>query len=107
MQKATNIKYSKTKEISPDQIIPLYKQNDWSSAKKPNKLHKALINSHSLVSAWSKNQLIGIGNAISDGYLVSFITRTSLYFPHFRTGELARISLSYSQKNMKTTINIC
>lgn len=75
MLKATNIKYSKTKEISPDQIIPLYKQNNWSSAKKPNKLYRALINSHSLVSAWNKNQLVGIGNAISDDYLV-------VYYPH-------------------------
>lgn len=75
MQKETKIKYSETKDISRGQIIPLYEQNEWSSAEKPNKLHKALINSHSLVSAWKNGQLVGIGNAISDGHLV-------VYYPH-------------------------
>ncbi len=35
----------------------------------------ALRNSHSLVTARTEGKLIGIGNAISDGYLV-------VYFPH-------------------------
>ena len=73
--KRTQIEYSETRDISRDQIISLYKQNEWSSAEKPDKLHKALLNSHSLVSAWKNDQLVGVGNAISDGYLV-------VYYPH-------------------------
>lgn len=38
-------------------------------------LYNALINSHSLFSAWDKDRLVGIGNAISDGYL-------AVYYPH-------------------------
>jgi GNAT superfamily N-acetyltransferase len=38
-------------------------------------LYKALQHSHSLVSAWLGDKLVGIGNAISDGYLV-------VYYPH-------------------------
>lgn len=33
------------------------------------------INSHSLISAWNNEQLVGIANAISDGFLV-------VYYPH-------------------------
>jgi GNAT superfamily N-acetyltransferase len=66
---------SETRNIKADEIIELYKANNWSSAEKPTALYKALINSHSLISAWHKNKLIGIGNAISDGYLV-------VYYPH-------------------------
>lgn len=33
------------------------------------------MNSHSLVTAWESEELIGIGNAISDGHLV-------VYYPH-------------------------
>lgn len=38
-------------------------------------LRTALANSHSLVSAWKNSNLIGLGNAISDGSVV-------VYYPH-------------------------
>lgn len=63
------------KEIDPDQILELYRANNWSSANKPENLVKGLKNSHSLVSAWYNGQLVGLGNALSDGYLV-------VYYPH-------------------------
>lgn len=66
---------SETREIEIEQIIALYKANDWSSADKPNELYNALLNSHSFITAWNDNKLIGLGNAISDGHLV-------VYYPH-------------------------
>ena len=64
-----------TREIQRDQLIELYRRNRWSSAEKPDLLYKALINSHTLVSAWVDKRMVGIANAISDGYLV-------VYYPH-------------------------
>jgi GNAT superfamily N-acetyltransferase len=58
-----------------NQIVELYDLNDWSAADKPEKLFLALQNSHKLVTAWQDKQLVGLGNAISDGHLV-------VYFPH-------------------------
>lgn len=69
------IRFSESKEISIEKIIPLYHLNGWSSANKPEALHNALLNSHSLISAWKNKQLVGIANAISDGFLV-------VYYPH-------------------------
>ena len=69
------IKISDTRDIAIEQIIELYKANEWSSAEKPNQLYNGLINSHSLITAWDDNQLVGLGNAISDGFLV-------VYYPH-------------------------
>ena len=66
---------SETREIPIEQIIELYKANEWSSANKPEQLYQALMHSHSLISAWDNGKLVGIGNAISDGYLV-------VYYPH-------------------------
>ena len=66
---------SETKDIDLKKIVQLYSANGWSSADKPDQLYNALMNSHSLVSAWKNDELIGIGNAISDGYLV-------VYYPH-------------------------
>ena len=61
--------------IGTDEVIALYRANGWSSAEEPEKLIPALNNSDSLVTARVSGQLIGIGNAISDGFLV-------VYYPH-------------------------
>jgi GNAT superfamily N-acetyltransferase len=66
---------SETKEINIEDILILYKANEWSSANKPNELHKALLNSETLITAWEGKKLVGLGNAISDGFL-------TVYYPH-------------------------
>ncbi|MEL7123211.1 MAG: GNAT family N-acetyltransferase [Bacteroidota bacterium] len=70
-----DIQLKEDKTISIKQIVELYKLNKWSAANKPEALYKALQNSHSLISAWDGIQLVGLGNAISDGHLV-------VYYPH-------------------------
>ncbi len=69
------IRISQTELPTQAQVVALYRANDWSSAQKPDLLMQALENSHSLVTAWSGDRLVGLGNAISDGYLV-------VYYPH-------------------------
>lgn len=69
------ITISDTRNINLEDIMNLYKANEWSSAVKPTELYNALMHSHSLISAWDDDKLVGIGNAISDGYLV-------VYYPH-------------------------
>ncbi|MES9861215.1 MAG: GNAT family N-acetyltransferase [Candidatus Thiodiazotropha sp. LLP2] len=62
-------------KIEEKEVVDLYRANEWSSAEKPKPLLLALQNSHTLVTARLDGQLIGIGNAISDGHLV-------VYYPH-------------------------
>jgi GNAT superfamily N-acetyltransferase len=69
------ITYSDTRDVDRDQIVALYRANHWSSAEKPRELHQALVSSHTLVTAWDGPELVGLGNAISDGSLV-------VYYPH-------------------------
>lgn len=64
-----------SKTLDEEKVLELYKANSWSSAKKPSELLNALKNSHSVVTVWDNLRLIGLGNAISDGYLV-------VYYPH-------------------------
>jgi len=70
-----NIAISLNDDIASEEVVALYKANQWSSADKPSELMKALRNSHSLVTARVDGKLVGIGNAISDGHLV-------VYYPH-------------------------
>ncbi|WDF62392.1 GNAT family N-acetyltransferase [Flavobacterium sp. KACC 22763] len=64
-----------TRDINIDDILVLYKANGWSSASKPNELYNGLLNSETLVTAWEGKKLVGLGNAISDGFL-------TVYYPH-------------------------
>ena len=69
------IEIKDTRDIPEDQLLVIYRLNKWSSADKPELLHKALKNSHALISAWVDDKMVGVANAISDGYLV-------VYYPH-------------------------
>lgn len=62
-------------ELIENEVLEIYEGNDWSSAKKPDVLLAALKNSHSLLTARISGKLVGLANAIADGYLV-------VYFPH-------------------------
>ncbi len=70
-----NVQLRETKEVPQRAIVGLYRSVGWSSAEKPDALHKALCNSDTLVTAWDGHRLVGLANAISDGHLV-------VYYPH-------------------------
>lgn len=70
-----NIAISLQDSIEEAEVIALYRANHWSAAEKPEQLLAALRHSDSLVTARNNGQLIGLGNAISDGFLV-------VYYPH-------------------------
>jgi len=69
------IKIRETIGVKKEDVIAIYKANHWSSAEKPDLLYKALLNSHSFITAWDGERLVGLGNALSDGHLV-------VYYPH-------------------------
>jgi GNAT superfamily N-acetyltransferase len=70
-----NITISETRELKIEDILNLYKANDWSSAEKPTQLYNGLLNSETLITAWHDTKLVALGNAISDGHL-------TVYYPH-------------------------
>ncbi|PKO71771.1 MAG: GNAT family N-acetyltransferase [Betaproteobacteria bacterium HGW-Betaproteobacteria-14] len=69
------IEVSLNDKIEVEEVLAIYRANNWSSADKPEHLLAALRNSHSLVTARVSGLLVGIANAISDGHLV-------VYYPH-------------------------
>jgi GNAT superfamily N-acetyltransferase len=69
------VRYSESRDLPIESVLSLYSANGWSSAQKPELLHKGLLASHTLITAWDGSKLVGLGNAISDGYLV-------VYYPH-------------------------
>lgn len=69
------IELKEIKNIPFAKILALYKANNWSAADKPKALEQALQHASTLVSAWHNEELVGLGTALSDGFLV-------VYYPH-------------------------
>ena len=72
---AVRVRYRATKSLPRAEVLRLYRSVQWSAARKPDRLMRALKRSHSVVTAWVKGSLVGLGNALSDGSLV-------VYYPH-------------------------
>jgi ribosomal protein S18 acetylase RimI-like enzyme len=49
----------------------------------PDLLHKALLESHSLITAWDGDRLVGLGNSLSDGHLVVYYSHL-LVLPEYQ-----------------------
>jgi GNAT superfamily N-acetyltransferase len=69
------IQYSDGRKPTKADVVELYRAVSWSATDKPDALYSGLLGSHSLVTAWAAEELVGLGNAISDGHLV-------VYYPH-------------------------
>ena len=46
------IKYTEEKTFTQDQVQELFKSVGWFSAEYPQRLHKALMNSQTVLTAW-------------------------------------------------------
>jgi GNAT superfamily N-acetyltransferase len=94
------IQYRDTIDVPLEAVLELYRANHWSSANKPDKLHQALLHSHSLVTAWIGDRLVGLANAISDGFLVVYYSHVVVHPDYQRTGigreMMARLMKRYT-----------
>ena len=91
------IQISEQKQIDKDKILDLYRQNKWSSADKPDELIKALDNSHSLISAWDGDKLVGLANSISDGHLVVYYSHL-LILPEYQGKGIGKMIMKKFQE---------
>jgi GNAT superfamily N-acetyltransferase len=66
------IEYSYTKEIDEAKLQDLFLSNKWDSGNYPDKLRKALIGSHQVITAWDGDKLVGLMNTLSDGIMNVF-----------------------------------
>lgn len=68
------LEYKAIKDIDKEKLVELFSSVGWESAKYPDKLYHAIKNSDLVVSAWNRDELVGLISAISDGYINVFIT---------------------------------
>lgn len=69
-----NIEYKENVIPNQKDILELYKSVNWGHANCPNSTFQSIKCSSYVVTAWKDSILIGLGRAISDGYI-------TVYFP--------------------------
>ena len=66
------ITYKFTKDFSCEQLQDLFRSVGWLSGNYPQRLKRALYNSATVISAWDRDVLIGLINALDDGELTAY-----------------------------------
>lgn len=67
------ITYTEEKKFTQDQIQELFQSVNWISSEYPQRLHKALMNSSTVITAWEGNQLAGLIRVLDDSELLAQI----------------------------------
>jgi GNAT superfamily N-acetyltransferase len=69
------MRFSSDRNVSGSDLVDLFASLEWSSAKYPEKLERAVAQSHSVRTLWDGDLLVGLVTAVSDGALC-------VYFPY-------------------------
>lgn len=67
------IAYSEEKKFTVKQIQELFLSVGWVSGQYPTRLHKALMNSSTVISAWDGDRLVGLIRVLDDSELVAYM----------------------------------
>jgi len=67
------ITYTEERNYTPQQVADLFLAVRWVVGKYPDRLHKALMNSSRVISAWDGDRLVGLIRVMDDSELVCFI----------------------------------
>ena len=67
------IRYTDDKSFTMEQTERLFRSVGWESAQYPQRLHKALMGSDTVFSAWDGDHLAGLVRVIDDGEMVAYM----------------------------------
>lgn len=66
------IKYKNIKKFSEKELQDLFLSVEWDSGNYPEKLKRAIQNSHRVYSAYDDDKLVGLINSLSDGVMTVY-----------------------------------
>lgn len=66
------ITYTEERNFTPQQVAELFLSVRWVVGKYPDRLHKALMNSSRVISAWDGDRLVGLIRVMDDSKNASF-----------------------------------
>jgi len=65
--------YTEQKKFTMQQVQELFLSVGWISGQYPSRLHKALMHSATVITAWDQDKLVGLARVIDDSELVAFL----------------------------------
>ena len=65
--------YKDTKDFTEKDLKDLFLSVEWSSGHYPDELVVAMKNSGSVFTAWNKDRLVGLINALDDGIMTAYV----------------------------------
>lgn len=68
-----DIQYTEEKKFTQEQIVELFQSVGWTSALYPTRLYKALMNSSTVITAWSGKRLAGLARVLDDTELTAYL----------------------------------
>ncbi|QAA32289.1 GNAT family N-acetyltransferase [Clostridium manihotivorum] len=68
-----NITYTEEKNFTEIEVQQLFLSVGWVSGQYPSRLHKALMNSSTVITAWDDDKLVGLVRVLDDSEMVAFI----------------------------------
>lgn len=102
------IEISDRRDVEQAAVLDLYRANGWSAAQKPTELYQSLLHSHALFTAWEDGKLVGLGNALSDGYLVVYYSHLLVHPAYHGQGIgqaiMARMQEKYGHFHMQVLV---
>lgn len=99
------IKYTEEKTFTQDQVQELFKSVGWISSEYPQRLHKALMNSQTVLTAWDGERLIGLARVLDDSELVAFVHYV-LVHPEYQGQKIAGNMVEYIRDKYKDYLYI-
>ncbi len=67
------IRYTNEKSFSAEQVEKLFLSVGWVSGQYPQRLHRALMGSSFVLTAWDGERLVGLVRALDDGELTAYV----------------------------------
>ena len=99
------IKDREEKTFTQDQVQELFKSVGWISAEYPQRLHKALMNSQTVLTAWDGERLVGLARVLDDSELVAFVHYV-LVHPEYQGQKIAGNMVEYIRDKYKNYLYI-
>ena len=99
------IKYTEEKTFTQDQVQELFKSVGWISAEYPQRLHKALMNSQTVLTTWDGERLVGLARMLDDSELVAFVHYV-LVHPEYQGQKIAGNMVEYIRDKYKNYLYI-
>ena len=99
------IKYTEEKTFTQGQLQELFKSVGWISAEYPQRLHKALMNSQTVLTAWDGERLVGLARVLDDSELVAFVHYV-LVHPEYQGQKIAGNMVEYIRDKYKNYLYI-